>query len=137
MAAVAAFRNNELLVMRTNGISRHLHSREHAMIYLAIGLIVVWSAGLLFFAGRALNFSRLVLNNLAPGKSYWKSANFVRFGFFGFRLSFFGIAVDPASLTELGRQHQRRAIRNEWIAFAWGIGGFIFLIWASRYFMAS
>jgi hypothetical protein len=106
------------------------------MIYLATGLVIVWSAGLLFLVGRALNFSRLVLNNLAPGKSYWESANLFRF-FLGFRFSIFGIAVDPTSLTEVGRQYQKRAIRNEWVTFTWGGVGMILIVWASSYFTGS
>jgi hypothetical protein len=101
------------------------------VIYLAIGLIVVWSTGFVFLVARAFNFSRLVLNNLAPGKNYWESAKFFRFYFWGFRLSLFGLAVEPESLTELGKQYQKRAIRNEWVTFAWGASGMILLAWAS------
>jgi hypothetical protein len=108
---------------------------EPEMIYLATGLIVVWSVGLFFLVGRALNFTRLILNNVAPGTDYWGSTKFFRFNFLGFKLSWLGTAIDPANLSEVGRQYQKKAIRNEWITFAWGIGGVILLAWASSYFM--
>jgi hypothetical protein len=33
-------------------------------------------------------------------------------------------AIFPENLTELGRQYQKQAIRNEWMAVAWGLCGF-------------
>jgi hypothetical protein len=109
-------------------------SSEPEMMYLATGLIVIWSAGILFLTGRALNFIRLVFNNLTPGKSNWSSTNFFSLSIvnFGFRIDV--SAVDPASLTEVGRQYQKRAIRNERIMLVWALGGFVLFVWASRYF---
>lgn len=106
------------------------------MIYLATGLVIIWSTGFLFLLGQALNFDRLILNNLAPGKNYWESIIYFRNLFAGFRLSH-GISVDPANLTEIGRQYQKKAIRHQWIIFAWTIGGFILLVCTSSYFKGS
>lgn len=50
------------------------------MTYVAISLVVAWSCGLLFLAGRSLNFC-LVYNNLAPGKNYRESMDFSVFTF--------------------------------------------------------
>jgi hypothetical protein len=36
----------------------------------AIWLLLTWLGGALFFAARAMNLYRLILNNLAPGKTY-------------------------------------------------------------------
>jgi len=45
------------------------------MMTLSYWLVVVWFVGAGFFAVRALNFTRLTLNNLTPGTNYWESAN--------------------------------------------------------------
>ena len=107
------------------------------MTCLAISLVVAWTCGLLFLAGRALNFIRLVYNHFAPGKNYWGSRNFFSFYFLSFRFLTDASAVDPASLTEVGRQYRKRAIRNDRIMLAWALGGFVLLVWASSYFNAS
>ena len=107
------------------------------MTYLTIGLVVAWSCGLLFLAGRALNFIRLVYNNLAPGKTYWKSGNVFRFYFWSFRFLTDASAIDPASLTEVGRRYRTKAILNDRIILAWALGGFVLLAWASFYFGGS
>jgi len=88
------------------------------MIYLATGLIVAWIAGLLLLLGRTLNFMRLLYNNLAPGKSHWDSREIFRFYLLRFRFLTDATAIDPASLSEIGRQHQRRAVRNDRILVA-------------------
>ena len=101
------------------------------MNYVANGLVIVWLVGLLFLVGYGLNLSRLVLNNLIPGRNYWDVANYFRL-----RLSIFSMAVRPSDLTELGRQYQKRAVRVDWIMWAWMIGGFFLVVWASTYWMA-
>jgi hypothetical protein len=93
------------------------------MIYIASGLVVVWFGGLVYLSARALNFTRLVLNNLAPGEDYWNSG--VWKTNYGIRLS--GTTVSPASLTEIGHQHREMAIRNERIMHVWGIVGIILI----------
>jgi hypothetical protein len=90
------------------------------MIYVVTSLIVIWLAGLLVLAGQALNDIRLVLNNLTPDARYSDFAS-------GFRLRLVS-RIKPASLTDLGRQQQGRAIRHERIMFAWVIGGLILLV---------
>jgi hypothetical protein len=107
------------------------------MTYLAISLVVAWFCGLLFLAGRALNFIRLVYNNVAPGKDYWRFIDLFRFYFLRFRFMTDANAIDPASLTEVGRQYQKQAIRNDRLLLVWALGGFILLPWASAYFSAS
>jgi hypothetical protein len=100
------------------------------------GLIVAWSAGLLFLVGRALNFTRVVYNTIAPGKNYWKPEHIFRFYFFSFHFIDDAKATDPAGLSETGRQYRNKAIRNERIVFARILGGFVPIVWGS-YFMAS
>src|ERR1700732_4579108 len=104
------------------------------MTYLAIGLVIVWCCGLLFLTGRALNFTRLIYNNRVPGKNDWGSGSFFHFYFFRLLPRTLTGAIDPTSLTEVGRQYRKRAIRNEWIIFAWALGGFVLIAWASSYF---
>jgi hypothetical protein len=41
------------------------------MTYVAISFVVAWGCGVLFLAGRNLNFTRLIYNSLASGKT-WK-----------------------------------------------------------------
>jgi hypothetical protein len=106
------------------------------MTYLAISLVVAWACGLLFLAGRTLNFIRLVYNNLAPGKT-WKYQNLFRYYFLSVRFMADASALDPEVLTEVGRQYQKRAIRNDRIMLAWALGGFVLLPWASSYLMGS
>src|ERR1700693_4590023 len=97
---------------------------DPTMTHLAISLVVAWSCGLLFLVGRSLNFMRLVYNNVAPGKR--DSRDFFRF-YFSMRFRFLTDAneINPASLTEIGRQYQEKAIRNDWILLAWALGGFV------------
>jgi hypothetical protein len=102
------------------------------MMYLVTGLIVVWFAGLLFLAGQQLNDIRLVLNNLAPGARY---SDFSDVSFLGFRIV--ASRINPAGLTETGRAHLKKAIRNERIMFAWMVSGFLLLVWASSHLKAS
>jgi hypothetical protein len=83
------------------------------MTYLAIGLVVAWCCGLLFLAGRSLNFIRLVYNNLAPDSKYESSGAFFRFCFWNFRFLTDAGAIDPSCLSEAGREYRKRAIRND------------------------
>jgi hypothetical protein len=102
------------------------------MTYLAISLIVTWACGLLFLAGRTLNLIRLIYNNFVPGKGL-ESRNYFRFVFLSFRFVTDAGAIDPASLTEAGREYRKRAIRNDRIMLAWALGGFVLLPWACFY----
>jgi hypothetical protein len=106
---------------------------EADMTYLAISLVVAWSCGLLFLAGRSLNFVRLVYNNLAPGKNSSESMDFFRFYFLSFRFLTDANAVDPAGLTEIGRQYQKRPILNGRLLLVWALSGFILLPWVSTF----
>jgi len=94
------------------------------MNYLVAAIAIVWTAGLLFFAGRFLNFTRLLYNNIDPGKDISKAGLFLPRWFFK-RTD--ARAIDPASLTEIGRQYQKQAIRDERFAVAWSIAGFALL----------
>ena len=92
------------------------------MLQLAFGLIAVWFFGLVFFAARTLNLTRLVLNNLVAGERYLGSAHVNLLGA-AYRLG--GTAVDPAQLTDLGREYHKKAIRNQRLMICWGICGFL------------
>src|SRR6202012_3910257 len=92
---------------------------EPEMTYLAIGLVVAWCCGLLLLVGRAINFVRLVYNNLVAGQNDWGSGNFFRAYFLSLRFRTLTSEVDPASLTEVGRQYREKAIQNDWIILAW------------------
>ena len=104
------------------------------MTHLAIGLVIAWCAGLLLLAGRALNFTRLIYNNIVPGKNYWKPEKIFRFYFFSFHFVEDPQATNPASLTEIGRQYREKAIWNDKLIFAWILAGFVLIVWASSYF---
>jgi hypothetical protein len=106
------------------------------MKYVANGLVIVWLVGLLFLFGYGLNLSRLVLNNLIPGRTYWNAADYFLWRSWRARLGIFSMAVRPADLTELGRQYHKRATRIDWIMGSWMIGGFFLVVWASTYWMA-
>jgi hypothetical protein len=106
------------------------------MTYLALGVVMVWFFGLLFLFGYGLNLSRLVLNNLIPGRNYWDIADYYRWRSWRRWPGIFSMAVRPSDLTELGRQYHTRAIRIDWIMWAWMIGGFFLVVWASAYLMA-
>jgi hypothetical protein len=90
------------------------------MAYLAIGLTTVWLIGILVFAGRFLNFTRLLYNNLDPAKDFSKTGIFSSEAFF-YRAG--AQSIDPANLTESGRQYQKQAMRDERLAMIWGLGG--------------
>ena len=107
------------------------------MTYLPGSLVALWFGGLIFFAGRALNDTRLILNNLAPDAKYWEAGAEKNFGVLGTRFRMQGTAIDPALLTDVGRQHLKRAIRNERIMFAWAVGGFFLSTGCYSYFKAS
>lgn len=93
---------------------------------LQIGVILIWLAGLAFLFGRALNYSRLVLNNLAPDETCWEPSDFRLFFSFK-RFRFFGNYVEPIRLTDIGRQYQKQVRRTDIIACFWTIGGFVAL----------
>ena len=136
------------------------------MTYLLAGIIVAWLCGLFFFAGRYLNDIRQVLNNIAAGAPSENRPSQPRLlhaavTTLPFALSFqelvaaaamlmigrsFGLdrpnahgitGIDPARLTEAGRVHLKRTVRQERILIAWMLGGFILLVWASTYFLTS
>ena len=94
------------------------------MNYLVAAIAIIWGVGLLVFAGRFLNFTRLLYNNLDPAKDLSKGDLF-RPNWFFTRTD--AQAIDPTNLTELGRQYQKQAARDERLALAWGIGGFALL----------
>jgi len=116
---------------------KRVESSEPEMKNLAIGLIVVWGAGLLFLVGRAANFIRLVYNNVAPGKSHWDPGYILRKSLFRPYFLTDARAINPANLNDAGRQYRKEAIRNDWITLGWASGGFALIIWASPYFMAE
>lgn len=93
---------------------------------LQIGFVLIWVAGLVFLFARALNYSRLVLNNLAPGETCWEPSDFRLFFSFK-RFRFFGNYVEPAHLTELGREYQKRVRQTDIIAYFWMLGGLVAL----------
>ena len=101
------------------------------MSYLATALITGWIIGLLFLIGQMLNDIRLILNNLAPGEGYaghWLVTPLS----IGWRIR--ATWVDPSRLTDVGRLHQKTAIRHERIMFAWMIVGFILIVGTYSYF---
>jgi len=103
------------------------------MTYVTTGLIVVWLCGALLLIGRAVNFLRLVFNNLAPKSSSWTYANFLHVAILSNWFRFDGALVDPESLTELGRQYQKSAIRNGRILLVWILVGFLLLlVWTAK-----
>jgi hypothetical protein len=106
------------------------------MTYIATGLVIVWGTGLLFLFGYGLNLSRLVLNNLIPGRNYWAVADYFSLRYWRMRLAIFSMGVRSSDLTEPGRQYHKQAIRIERIVWAWMIGGFFLVAWASVYWMA-
>lgn len=106
------------------------------MNQLPYWLVAVWFGGLIFFAARSLNNSRLVLNNVAPGKNYWGTVNFGDPVLYN-RFIISGASVDPAILTDVGRQHLKKAIRNQRIMFGWALCGFILITGLFSYLKAS
>jgi hypothetical protein len=107
------------------------------MSYLPGTVVALWFGGLIFFAGRSLNDTRLILNNLAHDAKYWEAGAEKNFGVLGTRFRMQGTAIDPALLTDVGREHLKRAIRNQRVMFAWGLGGFILSASCFSYFKAS
>ena len=136
------------------------------MTFALLALIVTWLCGLLFLAGQHLNDIRLVLNNVAPeaqssdqplrprllpaaATSLPLSSSLQGFSLMAvtlliwhyFRLDRFNVdritSIDPALLTETGRVHLKRAVRNERILIACMLGGFVLLVSASAYSLAS
>ncbi|MGY4159017.1 hypothetical protein ACVINW_004859 [Bradyrhizobium sp. USDA 4461] len=97
------------------------------MIYLAGSLVVLWFCGLIFFAGRGLNLTRRVLNNLAPGETYWGRGDVKSITPVGGEFRIQATAIDPARLTELGKVYYRQARQNDRMMIGWGVGGFILI----------
>ena len=93
---------------------------------LQIGFVLIWVAGLVFLFARALNYSRLVLNNLAQGETCWQPSDFRLFFTFK-RFRFFGNYVEPTHLTDLGRGYQKRVRQADIIAYFWTLAGFVAL----------
>ncbi|WFU35643.1 hypothetical protein QA635_15040 [Bradyrhizobium brasilense] len=97
------------------------------MIYLSGSLVTLWFCGLVFLAGRGLNLSRLVLNNLQPGATYFGKGDVKSFTLLGAEFRIQATAIDPSLLTEAGKTYQNRARLNDRIMIAWGAGGFILI----------
>ena len=98
------------------------------MDQLPYWVVAVWFCGLIFFAARALNYTRLILNNLVPGKNYWDTASHVAdHSILHTRFRIDAVSIDPALLTDLGQQYQKKGIRNNRIMFAWALGGFLLI----------
>jgi hypothetical protein len=93
------------------------------MIKLAYGVMAIWIAGYLCLQLRGFNLGRLVLNQLAPGEAYRD----VSYWSIGIKRGL-GTTTDPKCLTELGRELQKRAIRNEYVAYGWLAGGGILVL---------
>ncbi|MGY4307182.1 hypothetical protein ACVIJ6_004425 [Bradyrhizobium sp. USDA 4369] len=87
-------------------------------------VIALWTGGLLYLAGRTLNFLRLVLNNLRPGQAY-HGAGFI--GPLATRFTMNAAAVEPEKLNELGKRYQKKAILNHSLMFGWLLLGFVLL----------
>ena len=87
---------------------------------VACGLAVIWVCGLIFFAMRILNYTRLIYNNLAPSDYYGDPSQFGDRRIFWTR---FRITPPPAFLTDAGKRLQRGAVRNYWMTWAWIIAG--------------
>ena len=97
------------------------------MVNFAYVALAVWFAGLIFFVGRALNYSRLIYNNLAP--AYWgrgSSLSDLRRAFSWRILN--RCTVDTAYLTDVDQQYQREAIRNIWMMCAWMVVGVVMIV---------
>lgn len=95
------------------------------MTYLTIALTVIWLLGIVVFAARFLNFTRLLYNNFDPVKDLSKT------GIFSSEALFYPAgaqSIDPANLTEAGKQYQKQAVRDEQLALVWGLGGLMILV---------
>ncbi|MGB9113985.1 hypothetical protein [Bradyrhizobium sp.] len=90
------------------------------MIYVATGVFLVWLAGLYVLAGRSRDDVRQALDNRVADAP---PSDFRRFGFRRMAKN-----IDPAQLTEAGRQYLERAIRTERIMFHWMIDGFLLVV---------
>ncbi|MGJ4884742.1 hypothetical protein [Bradyrhizobium sp. HKCCYLR1023] len=97
------------------------------MSYATIGILLVWTiAGLPLWA-LWLNDLRVIHNHIAPSASdmrYMRPGYYTSWLFCGFRFS----AMDPAKLTEPGREHLKIAIRHERILWGWLAGGFLIIL---------
>ncbi len=94
------------------------------MSYLAIGLTTIWLAGIVVFAGRFLNFTRLLYNNLDPARDSSSTGTLPAGAIFS---PAGAQSIDPSNLTEAGRQYRKRAIRDERLAIIWSLGGLAIL----------
>lgn len=94
------------------------------MSYLAVGLTVIWLTRIIVFAGRFLNFTRLLYNNLDPARDSSSTGVLSAEAFFNPASA---QAINPANLTEAGRQYQKLAVRDERLAMIWSLGGLAIL----------
>jgi hypothetical protein len=92
------------------------------MLYLGSGVFFIWLAGLYFFAGRSRDHIRLALDHRTPDA---RPSDFTRCGFRKFANN-----IDPALLTESGRDHLKQAIRTERIMVHWLVDGFLLVVLA-------
>ena len=97
------------------------------MSYPTIGILLVWTIAGLLLLGFWLNDLRVIHNHISPSASdmrYMKPGYYRTWPFFTFRFS----AMDPAKLTEPGREHLKIAIRHERAIFWWMAVGFLIVI---------
>ncbi|WP_257168589.1 hypothetical protein [Bradyrhizobium sp. SRS-191] len=90
------------------------------MSYTAIGILSFWAIAGLPLWGLCLNDIRVIHNHIAPSASdmrYLKPGSW-----FWTWSGFYFTAMDPAKLTEPGRDHLRLAIRHEWMLWGWMVG---------------
>ncbi|MBR0756586.1 hypothetical protein JQ604_30780 [Bradyrhizobium jicamae] len=133
------------------------------MTNVLCGAIVVWICGLYFLASLNARDAEAVFENIAPGERHEavqpSPSRVVREGSFWLIDALFigpGLAVavrllgrifnldgydagcatkiDAARLTDAGRAHLKRAIRNERIMYAWMAAGSVLLVYAVYYF---
>ncbi len=97
------------------------------MSYPTIGILLVWTVAGLPLWALWLNDLRVIHNHIAPSASdmrYMKPGYYKTWLFFGFRFS----AMDPAKLTEPGRERLKLAIRHERVIWVWLTVGFLIVM---------
>jgi hypothetical protein len=112
--------------------SEHANTIKRMIENLAIGFLIVWLGGVLFLVFRAMNLYRLILNNLAPGRTYAEVARVPNL-FFNRRFYLSAPEIDPEYLTEFGRQCQRAAVANGLGLAAWALGGVVLIVCYTSY----
>lgn len=98
----------------------HRQGASAAMTYVAYGIVAIWIAGYLYLFFRGLNFGRLILNNVASGKTY---REFYYLSYLIGLRQYPGTTVDPECLNELGLELQKKAVWNERVGAVWLAGG--------------